>query len=51
LVGFGQIAVVSVDAEQAIDGADFGECRIDGRLCLIRFSVYCDGNKRTQKRL
>ena len=42
LVGFGQIAVVAVDAEQSVDGADFGEGRIDGRLCLIRFSVYCD---------
>jgi len=51
LVGFGQIAVVAVDAEQSVDGADFGEGRIDGRLCLIRFSVNCDGNKRTQKRL
>tara|TARA_Y100001934_G_scaffold183532_1_gene217000 strand:- start:636 stop:791 length:156 start_codon:yes stop_codon:yes gene_type:complete len=51
LVGFGQIAVVAVDAEQAVDGTDLGEGRIDGRLCLIRFSVNCDGNKCAQKGL
>jgi hypothetical protein len=51
LVGSGQITVVAMDAKQAVYGADFGEGRIYGRLCLIRFSVYCDGNKRTQKRL
>tara|TARA_B100000614_G_scaffold256873_1_gene276217 strand:- start:1297 stop:1452 length:156 start_codon:yes stop_codon:yes gene_type:complete len=51
LVGFGQIAVVAVDAEQAIDCPKFGKCCVNGRLGLNWFSIDRNGNKGTQKRL
>ena len=35
MVGFGQIAVVAVDAEQSVDGADFGEGRIPGEFVFL----------------
>lgn len=44
-IGFGEVAVIAMNAQEFIYGADFVECRINRRLSLGRCRVDSDGNK------